>query len=173
MDLFDLIVTVIVVVGAIRGYRQGLFRTVMRLAGVVAAYAGAMWARPYLAQLIGPLRGASNPVGPGLGQWLGDVNGAIAFFLAFVVILLVIRVLIGAMDTLFRLPVLSTLNRLAGLLAGAVLALAVVYVLTLVLHYVQNPRLQQELNHSAIASWFEERHFAPYGQTQTTAVERT
>ncbi|MCL6627642.1 CvpA family protein [Alicyclobacillus shizuokensis] len=173
MDLFDLIVTVIVVVGAIRGYQQGLFRSVMRLAGVVAAYAGAMWLRPYLAQMIGSLHGGPNPVGSGLGRWLGDVNGAIAFFLAFVVILLVVRVVIGAMDSLFRLPVLSTLNRLAGLLVGAVLALAVVYVLTLVLHYVQNPRLQQQLNHSAIATWFEDRHFAPYGQTQTTTVETT
>ncbi|MCL6632305.1 MAG: CvpA family protein [Alicyclobacillus herbarius] len=160
MDMLDLIIGIVVLLAAWKGYQQGLFREVMRLVGVGVAYVGALWLRPYIAPILAQTHWIPHTSTPGIGQWLGDANSALAFFLAFVVIFVVVRVLIGFLDTVFRLPVLSQLNRLAGLVASVVFALAVMYVLTLVLHYVPNSRVQQQLNQSKIASWFEQRHFA-------------
>jgi uncharacterized membrane protein required for colicin V production len=170
LDLFDLIVLVVVLLGAWRGYQQGLFREVMRLFGVVLAYAVALWLEPYLAPVVASTHWFPTPQHAVLGHFLGDLHGAIAFVLTFVVVYIVLRYLIGVIDAVFRLPVLSTINRLAGMVAGILLALVVMYVLTLVLHYVDNPRIQQELTHSAIANWFEARHFATPNQNPVGAA---
>ncbi|GMA56308.1 hypothetical protein GCM10025858_08110 [Alicyclobacillus sacchari] len=59
----------------------------------------------------------------------------------------------GLLDALFSLPVLSFVNRLAGMIAGVALAIIFVYVIGLILHYVNTPSIQHQVNHSAIVHW--------------------
>ncbi len=155
MDLVDLIIVLIVALGGWNGYRTGLFRQITRLFGTVLAYLISVWLRPYVAPVIRSwLPVHSQTSSPGLfAPVLGSMYDAVAFAGIFIVSYLLLRYAAGLLDTLFSLPVLSTVNRLAGLAAGLALAIAFVYVAGLVAHYINNPRLQTQLNNSVIIQW--------------------
>ncbi len=156
MDLLDLIIVGIIALGGLNGYRTGLFRQITRLFGAVIAYFLSLWLKPFVAPVVASfLSGHSWKAKPPgvIGLFLGDLSGAIAFGLVFVVSFLLIRYGLVLIDALFQLPVLSLVNRLAGLVVGLVLATLFVYVGSLVLSYVNNDRVQSELADSAIVQW--------------------
>lgn len=156
MDVLDLIIVLVIALGGWNGYRTGLFRQITRLFGTVIAYVLALTLRPY----VSPMVRTWIPVNPQgnsglLAPWLGSIDNAVAFALVFIVSFFLLRYAAGLLDTLFSLPVLSTLNRLAGLAAGLALAIVFVYVVTLLLHYVNTPQLQNQLQNSAIVQWLD------------------
>ncbi|MDQ0188760.1 CvpA family protein [Alicyclobacillus cycloheptanicus] len=154
MNGVDIVIVIIVALGALNGYRTGFVRQITRLFGAVIAYFLSVWLRPYVAPAIEPfVRQMHVPSAGALGFWLGDWSGVIAFALVFVVTFFLLRFASGLIDALFSLPVLSTLNRLAGLAAGLVLALLFVYVAILVVQYVNAPKLQAALHQSSIVQW--------------------
>jgi uncharacterized membrane protein required for colicin V production len=165
LDLLDLIIVGIVALGGLNGYRTGLFRQVTRLFGALIAYFLSLWLKPYVAPVVASfLSGHSvkeKPPGV-IGLFLGDLSGAIAFGLVFVVSFLLIRYALVLIDALFQLPVLSFVNRLAGLVVGVALATVFVYVGSLVLSYINNDRIQSELADSAIVQWM---HSQPWPHT--------
>lgn len=144
----------IVALGGWNGYRQGLFKQITRLFGVVISYALSMWLRPYVSPLISQLHIVPKQSGV-IGSMLGNFTDAVSFALVFVVTWLLLRYMVGLIDTLFSLPLLSTLNRLAGLIVGLVLAIVFVYVATLILHYVKDPPLTKQLQHSVIVKYLD------------------
>jgi len=152
MDVLDLVVVCILVLGAWNGYRLGLIRQLIRLFGVVISYFVALWLRPYAAPIVASLHIVPQPTGL-LHLLLGDVNNAIAFAVVFVLAFIVLRYGAGLVDTLFRLPLLSTLNRLSGLVAGLALAVASVYVASLLAQYIPNATLQHQLQQSMAVHW--------------------
>lgn len=154
MDWLDLIIVGIVALGGWNGYRTGLFKQITRLFGAVIAYFVSMWLRPYVAPVIRQMHIMPNPPKNGVVDlFLGDFSNAVAFAGVFIVTFLLLRYAAGLIDALFSLPVLSFINRFAGLIVGLVLGIVFVYVVTLVLHYVNNPTLQKQLHHSAIVQW--------------------
>ncbi|MCL6454419.1 MAG: CvpA family protein [Alicyclobacillus sp.] len=158
MDTLDWVIVAIVVLGGWNGYRIGLFRQVTRLFGAVLAYGLAIWLRPYLMPVISHLLQGAHlqpPRDSVLSLFLGNVSGAISFTVLFLVAFVLLRYCAGLVDALFSLPILSTLNRLAGLAAGLILALLLVYVASLVARYVSNPWLQHELAQSSIVQWLD------------------
>jgi uncharacterized membrane protein required for colicin V production len=156
LDLLDLIIVGIIALGGWNGYRTGLFRQVTRLFGAVIAYFLSLWLKPFVAPVVASFLSGhtvkAKPPGV-IGLFLGDLSGAIAFGLVFVVSFVLIRYALVLIDALFQLPVLSLVNRLAGLVVGLVLATLFVYVGSLVLSYVNNDRVQTELADSAIVQW--------------------
>jgi uncharacterized membrane protein required for colicin V production len=155
-NLLDVIFFAIIVLGGLNGYRLGFVRQVMRLFGVVIAYLVAYLLRPHVAVIIRGMHLFSNTVGQqkGLASLLfGDLSGAIAFVVVFIVVFLLLRYAVGLVDALFRLPVLSFVNRFVGLVLGVAFALIFVYILSLILHYVNTPNIQQQVSHSRIAEW--------------------
>lgn len=60
------------------------------------------------------------------------LNG-ISFTITLILISIVIHILFSALDTVFSIPVLSTLNRLAGALAGAVQAVMILWIIFFVI----------------------------------------
>ena len=57
------------------------------------------------------------------------VSSVLGFLLVFIVTLLVLSALVALLDMLFRLPVLSTLNRLGGFAMGCVTGVLLVFIL--------------------------------------------
>ncbi len=162
----DWIIVAIVALGAYNGFQSGLIRQVVRLFGALVAYILSLWLRPYLAPLVGKVLQAfhitfQRQIHTGGPQWVsalfGDMSGLIAFAIIFAVVFLFIRYAAGLLEVLFRLPVLSLVNRLAGLLAGALLALVLVYVATLVVQYLPEPWLQHQLAKSVVVEWMDKQ----------------
>lgn len=156
MDVIDLIIVLVLTLGGWNGYRTGLLRQLTRLFGTVIAYVFALWLRPYVAPVVRtwlPLH-TQNQSGL-LTPWIGNIDNGIAFALVFIVSFFLLRYAAGLLDALFSLPVLSTVNRLAGLVVGLALAVVFVYVITLLLHYVNDPRLQLQLQNSTIVQWMD------------------
>lgn len=157
----DLIIVVIVVLGGWNGYRLGLFRQITRLFGAIIAYGLALWLRPYLTPLVNQvIQGAkwAPPQTGVLSLFLGNLSGALSFTIIFLVVFVIFRYAAGLLDVLFSLPILSTVNRFTGMIAGLILAIVLVYVASLVAHYINNNRLQAELRTSIIVQWLDAKH---------------
>lgn len=156
MDMVDLAIVLIVAIGGWNGYRTGLVRQVTRLFGVVIAYLLSLWLRPYLLPVITPLlknsQWAPPPHSP-FHYMLGGLSGMIAFGILFIVVYVLLRFVAQLVDALFHLPILSMLNRMAGLVAGLALTVVFVYVAVLILQYVNAPSLQASLSGSQIVQW--------------------
>ncbi|MFB5192076.1 CvpA family protein [Alicyclobacillus fastidiosus] len=153
-DVLDLIFLAIIVLGGMNGYRLGVVRQVTRLFGAVIAYFVSYWLRPYVAPVIQNLHLFSqSKQSTAVDFIMGDLSGALAFGLVFVVTFLLLRYAAGLLDALFRLPVLSFLNRMVGLVAGVALAVVFVFVVALILHYINTPWIQSQMSHSGLAHW--------------------
>lgn len=156
MDVVDLIIVLIVAFGGWNGYRTGLVRQVTRLFGVIIAYLLALWLRPYVVPVMGPLLQNLNWAPPKHSPFhylLGDLTGMVSFAVVFIVCFILLRFAAGLVDALFHLPVLSTLNRVAGLAAGLILSIVFVYVAVLVAQYINAPGLQSQLRQSTVVQW--------------------
>ena len=157
-DALDLALAAVLLLGAVNGYRLGLVRQVMRLFGGVIAYLVSYWARPYVAPAIAHLGLPSGASPSPLASFvLGNLSGAISFAVVFLVVFLMLRYAAGLVDALFSLPVLSALNRMAGLLAGLLLSAVFVYVIALVLPYVRTPAVERQVARSAICRALDSR----------------
>ncbi|KPV42257.1 CvpA family protein [Alicyclobacillus ferrooxydans] len=161
MNIVDLVIVVIVVLGGWNGYRLGLVRQVTRLFGTVIAYFVALWLRPVLTPAVDQMLQGTKWIPPSNGVFqlvLGNFSGAVAFTILFIISFLILRYAAGLIDALFSLPLLSTVNRLAGMVAGLVLAIVFVYVASLVSHYINNQKLQADLSNSVIVQWLDANH---------------
>lgn len=107
MHSIDLIIIVILLLGAIRGYQKGFFHEVATLAGLIAGV--------FIAIL------ASNLVG-GMAERLVDWNiqvvKVVTFIIVFVVVAWFIRMLGTLLTNLFKALMLGFINRLAGFAIG-------------------------------------------------------
>lgn len=56
------------------------------------------------------------------------ISNVLAFILCFIAALIVLKIAIAIIDLIFKLPVLKTLNKFAGILLGIVLAAVIVFV---------------------------------------------
>ncbi len=121
MHLYDLAMLALLGLLAWSGFRRGFVREV---SGLVAFAVGFMLAL----RLAGPL-----------GRWLATVFSYLSPTTAHVVAFLAVVLLVGlAIDlaalfltgAISRVPVVGSLNRLGGLLAGAALAVLVIWLLT-------------------------------------------
>ena len=68
------------------------------------------------------------------------VNG-LAFVITFVLLSILLRIAVGLLDGLFRLPVLSMVNRLAGGAIGAVQGLVILWVFFLIVFLIWNTEI--------------------------------
>ncbi len=147
MNTLDYIMIGLVLLGGWNGYRAGMVKQLTRLFGVVIAYALARYLRPYLTPVLEQMHIITQPQGA-IGLLFGNVDGAIAFGIIFIVAWLLLRYGAGLLDTLFHLPGLSLLNRLAGFIIGLVIVIVFLYIASLLAQYIPSPALQTALKHS-------------------------
>ena len=143
VNIYDVIVIAFIALLAYRGLRAGLIRALLAWVGFVAGLVLAF--------------GFDGIVGNWLSH-LHDFGAETRRILAFVVILLVVVVAVRLLASLLsrilaHIPIVAGLNRLGGLLLGALLALIPVWLVTAALllapHWL--PSLAGTVNHSATA----------------------
>jgi uncharacterized membrane protein required for colicin V production len=139
MARVDWIALAVAALSALAGWRRGLVATALSLGGLVAgAYIGSRIAPQFLH------RGSSSPYTP-LAALAGAVVGAM--------LLQAVASIAGsvARGTLHVIPPLRLLDSIGGLLAGAVLGLAFVWVLAaVILQLPGRPKVQDEVRSSEI-----------------------
>ncbi len=140
MNWLDFLLLALLILNLVSGYRQGLVRQLIGLIGFVAAIAVAVYGNGPLGEVIAgyidpahlmPLQEVSNSLGFGITADLA-VNLA-ARVIAFLVLLVLTRILLGLLARTFtvinRLPVVGAVNRLAGLVLGLARGLIIVLLL--------------------------------------------
>lgn len=171
MDIADYVILLVLLFSAWDGYRTGIIAQMVRLLGTVIAYVAAWqfhawlvpivtpWIKGYVIHgavslrnipLVGTLTGTNN-----VQSAVTAIAGAISFGIVFYVSLLLIRYLGHLLNALFSLPVLSLVNRMVGLIAGASVAFVLIAVLLSVATYIPSVPVKQEIRHSALAPMFE------------------
>ena len=68
----------------------------------------------------------------------------VAFLLTFIIITILVRAVIFALDIITALPVIKGLNRFAGILVGMLIALIVVWIGFFVIPLIYNTQIGQE-----------------------------
>lgn len=119
MNVLDLIIAVILVLGAIRGFHKGFFHEIAMLVGLVAGVFIAIMVSDKVASIAEELFG-----------WNLQVVKIVAFILIFIIVVMLIRLLGKALTTLFDALMLGFINRLAGVAVGLLkwaLLLAIVF----------------------------------------------
>ncbi len=157
MVTLDLILIILVLLGAVNGYRVGFVRQVLRLFGGVIAYFASLWLRPYLMPVVTHTLqvwhltpGATNPLEQSA---FSSISGAISFGVVFIVSFLLLRYAASLIDAVFHLPILSFINRFCGLLAGILLALVFSDVVLYILSQIHTNEITYQLQHSFLARW--------------------
>ena len=84
------------------------------------------------------------------------IANALSFGITFYVSLLLIRYLGHMLNALFSLPVLSFVNRIAGLLAGAVVAFLLIAVLINFGSFLPASPIKTQIQHSSLAPVFKQ-----------------
>ncbi|ASS74596.1 hypothetical protein CIG75_06030 [Tumebacillus algifaecis] len=153
----DLVIGAFLVVAALNGLRNGLVKQIISLVGVFVAFFMARSFTDSLAPVIArfvpmPTLAPDHPLQliPGLNLE-SQLHNGIAFIVLFLVIFFAIKLLGSALDMIAKLPGLSIMNRLAGLVLGAILGVVVAAVLVNVLALLPYEGLQAALDGSRLA----------------------
>ncbi len=103
MNILDIIIAVILLLGAIRGYQKGFFHEASTLAGLVAGVFIAILA----AKIIGNIT-------ENLFDWNIQVVKVVVFVIAFIIVVALVRLFGTLLTKVFNALLLGFINRLAG-----------------------------------------------------------
>jgi Uncharacterized membrane protein, required for colicin V production len=151
--VFDIIFAVILLGFVISGFKAGLIRSLVGLVSSLFAIVVAVALANRFSGLIGSwlFHGGTENV---LQLALAKVIATVLFF---VLLHILIRMVVGALDTVFRLPVLHQINMLFGGVFGLLKGVLVIFLLCAVLQLaapaiaVKYPELsQKEIDRSCI-----------------------
>ena len=122
MNILDIIIVIVLILGAINGFRKGFFYEAAGLIGLVAGI--------YLAVLLTDIAGT---IAETLTSWnIGAVKVTV-FIIIFILVVILVRLMGNALTKLFKAIYLNFLNRIAGfffgLLKWAFLLAVIVYIL--------------------------------------------
>lgn len=155
MTWVDLVLLLFIVFALWKGWRDGLVRQVVSVVGVVLAYVVSrmfyLALTPWVTRFLKLPVDSHNPLRTFLH---GDLQIAIAFALLFGLTYAAVKLLGLILDSVAKLPGLSVLNRVSGLVLGGVVAVLVAALVVNLLHLVPNTALQHALRGSAVAQFF-------------------
>ena len=114
MNILDIVLAVPMLLMMFRGWKHGLVRTVVTLAGLLAG----IWAAVHLSQWVSELLGLK-----------GESAVIVAFFVTFVGALVLAYLIGRGVERLMKATRLSIVNRIAGAALGLVEALCILAVL--------------------------------------------
>ncbi|HEU4963745.1 MAG TPA: CvpA family protein [Bacilli bacterium] len=168
--MIDWIIIGAILLCAINGWRNGLIR---QLVSVVALFVAFFFSKnwywvltPLVAKVVPePTWAPDNPLsGISLTQRLQE---GVAFLIMFLLVFFVVKLIGLLLDWVANLPGLSVLNRVSGLVLGAVFAILTAAVLVQVLNMLPYEQLQQGIAASKLAQTLLTRFdfFGPVLQT--------
>lgn len=171
VDIADYIILAVLVFSAFDGYRTGFAAQLVRLFGTVIAYVAAWQLHGLLTPAIEGfvhrtlLNGAHSVQNAPLLRLFGGastvsdataaISGVISFAIVFYVSLILIRYVGHLLNAVMSLPVLSLINRMAGLTAGVVVAFLLIAVLINVALFLPYAPVRQQVHRSALAPMFQ------------------
>ncbi len=121
MNILDIIIAVVLMLGAIRGYQKGFFHEVAILAGLVAGVFLAILSANILGNIV-----------ISLFSWNIQVVKVVVFVIVFILVVALMRLFGTLLTNLFSALMLGFINRLAGLAIGILkwgLILAILFML--------------------------------------------
>lgn len=119
MNILDLIIATILILGAIRGFRKGFFHEIATLVALIAGI--------FIASLAARIAGT---IIEGLTNWNIHMVMVLVFIVAFLIVAGLIRLLGMLITRLLKTLMLGLINRIAGLAFGILkwsLILAVIF----------------------------------------------
>jgi membrane protein required for colicin V production len=136
----DLVITAILLIGALKGWKRGLVSEVGGFIAIVLAF----WAAFHYNGAFDGMAASLTKAGPGSAHVIGMICFAIAIYL----VLLVLSFMLGMVA---RLPVLGIANNLAGVPIGIAKAAVLVWaVLYIGLFFPLSRDLRDDLRRSAL-----------------------
>lgn len=154
MTVVDIVILVFVLLAALNGLRTGLVRQVVSLVGVVVGYVVARTMYGVLVPLVMKvIKVPLDPHNPLRSFLNGQLQVCVAFVLLFVVTYFAVGLIGRLLDSVARLPGLSIINRMAGLVLGGILAIFIAAVLVNLLSLVPNTAVQHLIKGSTIAQY--------------------
>lgn len=154
-------VIVIILIGCwLHGRRRGLLGLAISLAGYLLAWGlahfGARLLGPLLAGILPPLGQAGPPAGAGAliaGAGSTFFYNGLAFMGVFGLVSFLARWLLRRVNWLNRLPVVGTVNGLAGGLVDLLFGYLIIFTLLLILQLLPLAWWQNQLATSGLAQW--------------------
>ncbi|MFW5892367.1 MAG: CvpA family protein [Bacteroidota bacterium] len=119
MNHIDIILSIPLVIGALRGFMKGFIREAASLGGLIAGI--------YFAAIF------AETVGIYITQYLSWDQGTIkivAFVMILIVVLIVVNIVARIIEKIFKMVGLNFLNRMAGVVAGT---LKIAFILSIIL----------------------------------------
>lgn len=111
---FDVILLAALAAFVVAGFRRGFVRSLLELAGYLLALVASASYSGALAQKLIPVLSKVKQLGP----LTGVTARILSTVLIFVVLQILVHILVGVADQLFRLPVLHQINALLGGVLG-------------------------------------------------------
>ncbi len=147
MNILDIIIAIVLIGGAIRGFQKGFFHEAATLAALVAGV--------FIAILFSNIAGS---IISELVSWRTDVIKIVVFILLFIIAAGLIKMLGHLLTELFKAMMLGFVNKLAGLALGLIKWLVVLSVLFAIINFfdTNNQLLSEEvLSGSSLYVWIE------------------
>ena len=108
VNLLDIVIAILLLLGAIRGFQKGFFHEVATFLGLVAGVVVAIVS----ARMVGDAT-------EHLFDWNVEIVKAVVFVVMFIIILTIVQLLGSLLTSLFRALMLGFINKLAGFAVGA------------------------------------------------------
>ncbi|WP_321286578.1 CvpA family protein [uncultured Sunxiuqinia sp.] len=125
MNYIDIVLGVLLILAAVRGFSKGFIAEVASLAALILGVWGAIHFSQFTAEFIVETFGYDS-----------KHLGLIAFLVTFVVIVILIHLVGKAVETIISAVALGFINRLAGILFGVIKSALIISVLLLILDEV-------------------------------------
>lgn len=120
MNYIDLVLGLLLILAAIQGFRKGFIIELASLAALVLGIWGGIKLSDITAHFITKYTGYTS-----------ESLSIIAFFVTFIIIVILIHIMGKALDSIIKVVMLGFLNRLAGIIFGVLKAAVILSVLLL------------------------------------------
>ncbi len=140
MNWMLIIVIVIFLFAIFRGWRRGLLRLLFSLVSIIVLIALFSWLNPYISSFLKDHTGiyerietwCAGTIGDQLGSGLGFLTDSVAevaadwifkgacFLITFILALIIVLIILRVLGLVNKVPVVGKVNRVLGLVGGAV-----------------------------------------------------
>jgi membrane protein required for colicin V production len=109
MNIIDIILIIILSVAAVRGFIKGFFVEFASVAAIVLGVLCAMMFSGYLRNWL-----------TGVVSWQPEIVKAVAFFLTFIIVLIIVHLIANALEKLVRAVAMGPISKIGGVIFGVI-----------------------------------------------------
>lgn len=151
MNKVDLIILLVILLFMLVGYRRGLIKTIFSVIGYFIITYFSILLAPVLSKILiinfeidkTLLNFVTNNEkffsiisDEILQNIVGRIVNVIAFVILFIVLKLIFHLIVSVLNNIANLPILSTVNKLGGLLLGTLEGIVIIYLIILMVNWI-------------------------------------